>query len=525
LNTQVLIVGGGVTGVGLARDLALRGVRCVVVEKEDVAAGASGGNHGLLHSGARYIGSDPDAARECREENEVLKRLAPHCIEDTGGLFVAMPGDDESYVADFPSRCQRCGISVEPLPVAEAREREPSLSPEIVAAYAVADATIDPFRLALDNMAHARTLGARLLTRTQVAQFVFQGNRIATVKLTNTRTGDETTCTPDIVVNAAGAWAGKVAGLAGLHLPMVFSKGSMVISQERWTRRVVNRLRLAADGDIVVPGGTVSILGTTSVRVPSPDGVSPEIDEVDAIIDECSLMVPALATARYIRAYCGVRPLIEQGAQGDDRNVSRGYVLADHEGSGVANLITITGGKLTTFRLMAEKAADLVCRRLGVEEPCRTRREPLPESSEGRWSEAGRGARLWAKEADPGDSLLCECEMVPRSAVDDLVATLRDQKEGPVLPAIGLRSRVGKGPCQGNFCSQRITAHLYHRREVHEKEGIDGMIEFLQERWHGKRPLLWGQSLVQYEFQEALHCGLFGLELHAGRRRSEEGSP
>ena len=92
LETQVLIIGGGVTGTGLARDLALRGVGCLLVEKQDINAGASGGTHGLLHSGARYILSDPASARECRDEGSIIKRLAPQCVEETGGLFVAVEG-------------------------------------------------------------------------------------------------------------------------------------------------------------------------------------------------------------------------------------------------------------------------------------------------------------------------------------------------------------------------------------------------------------------------------------------------
>ena len=94
LNTQVLIIGGGATGTGIARDLALRGVECILAEQRDINAGASGANHGLLHSGGRYVFADQESAKECREEGALLKKLAPHCIEDTGGLFVAVEGDD-----------------------------------------------------------------------------------------------------------------------------------------------------------------------------------------------------------------------------------------------------------------------------------------------------------------------------------------------------------------------------------------------------------------------------------------------
>src|SRR6056297_1497854 len=110
MQTCVLIIGAGATGTALARDLSLRGADCILVEKGDINAGASGANHGLLHSGARYIISDPAAAAECHAENRILKQTAPQCIENTGGLFVAMQGDDEKYIADFPGACKKSGI-------------------------------------------------------------------------------------------------------------------------------------------------------------------------------------------------------------------------------------------------------------------------------------------------------------------------------------------------------------------------------------------------------------------------------
>src|SRR4030042_2340224 len=93
LKTEVLIVGGGATGVGIARDLSLRRIPCLLIEKGDFTSGASGRNHGLLHSGSRYAVSDPEAAKECIGENRILKRIAPHCVEETEGLFVSLPED------------------------------------------------------------------------------------------------------------------------------------------------------------------------------------------------------------------------------------------------------------------------------------------------------------------------------------------------------------------------------------------------------------------------------------------------
>jgi glycerol-3-phosphate dehydrogenase len=515
MQTQVLIIGGGATGTGLARDLAMRGIHCILVEKQDINAGASGGNHGLLHSGARYIASDPASACECKQEGRLLKKLAAHCIEPAGGLFVAVAGDDERYVADFPDLCAKAGIDTLALNLREVRELEPALSDQLIAAYAVDDATIDPFKLSLDNVAHAQQLGALLLRYTRVVRFQIDQGNIRAVILQDTLTGQQSTVEPDVVVNASGAWAADVAALAGAAIQMVYSKGSLLVTQERIAHRVVNRLRPPTDGDILVPGGTVSILGTTSERTESPDAIYPEIHEVDHIIEQGAAMMPILASTRYIRAYCGVRPLISHGETGDDRSVSRGFALIDHaeDPRPIHNFITISGGKLTTFRLMAEKTADQVCRHLGVQAPCRTSSEALPNTVDARWTEPGLAPNQWIRNNDPDDVLLCECEMVPQSVVDAISTSIRRQNARPSMKAIGLRSRIGKGPCQGTFCSLRVASYLYDRREFQADQGLGELRAFLRERWRGQQPLLWDMPLAQAELLEAMHCGLFGLEL------------
>jgi glycerol-3-phosphate dehydrogenase len=103
--------------------------------------------------------------------------------------------------------------------------------------------------------------------------------------------------------------------------------------------------------------------------------------------------------------------------------------------------------------------------------------------------------------------------MVPKSVIDRIVTSIRDQGDRADLRGIGLRSRIGKGTCQGAFCGIRITAHLYDKGDLQADEGLVGLRTFLNERWKGVRPILWDGSLIQEELQEAMHCGLFGLEL------------
>lgn len=535
LETEVLIVGGGITGAGVMRDLALRGIHSVLIDKIDLCAGASGGNHGLLHSGARYVSTDLEAAIECRQENELLRRLAPQCVEATGGLFVAVEGDDPGFIERFPALCARAGIACEVLDAAQARVLEPHLSPRVVAACRVPDAAVDPFHLALAHVDHARRLnGSIYLAHTELLQFEMAEGEIRAARCVEHRSGATRLIRARQVVNAGGAWAMRIARLAGCaDVDLVYAKGTLLVHHDRMARHVVNRLRPPGDGDILVPGGSVSLLGTTSTRVDDPDRVAPTADEVDRIVREGAAMLPALAGARYTRAFSRVRPLL-QSTGTSDRAASRGFALLDHASQGLGNFCTITGGKLTTFRRMAEQAADLVARRLGRPQPGTTSTEPLPDDVAGRWTDARGAARQAWSQDRVDDPILCECELVPRSAIDEIVATCQApatglghpepstiaiqtndmrQPEGRVdLEAIALRSRVGKGSCQGAFCGIRVASHLYDRGHYVDAAGLLDLRRFLDERFKGQRPVIWGRQAAQLELAEAVHCGLLGLD-------------
>ncbi len=519
LDTEVLIIGGGATGAGVMRDLALRGIRCLLIDRRDLNAGASGGNHGLLHSGARYASADTETAAECRAEGDILKRVAPQCIDDCGGLFVAVEGDDPDFAARFPEACAAAGIACTPLTPDEARAREPVLPDNVIAAYAVPDATIDPFRLVLEQVSHAEALtGSLYLPHVVVEGFEIEGRRIVAALVSDLRSGEKLRIRARQIVNAGGAWAGKIAALAGCdEVKLLGSKGTLIISNTRLSRGVINRLRPPGDGDILVPGGTVSILGTSSATVREPDDLAPTLDEVDRVLNEGSSMLPVLATTRFVRAFSGVRPLLlADGAEADGRKASRGFRLYTHEERGLDNFCTIAGGKLTTFRLMAEAASDLVAQRLGNTTPCRTASAPLPSGPGAGWTEPGASARDWMKRADATDMILCECEMVARSTVDEIIESAPGHEDHMSLKAIARRSRVGKGACQGSFCAMRVTSHLYDSGVYDSPAGLEEMRDFITERYRGVRPVLWGAEMPQAELAEILHVGLAGLDLREG---------
>jgi glycerol-3-phosphate dehydrogenase len=374
-STDVLVIGGGATGVGVARDLALRDVDVTLVERSGLAGGTTGRSHGLLHSGARYAESDPSGATECLAENRILRTVAGACVRETGGYFLELDADDPAYFDEKREACRDLGIDVEVLDGDALRELVPDVTDRVERAMRVPDGVIYPSRLVAANAADAREHGATIHTHAPVEDLHVDGGRIDGASVGG-RVDDRIEAAA--VVNAAGAWAEACAGLAGVDVPMRPTRGVMVAVDYPDLGPVLNRCRPPADGDIVVPHDREVVLGTTSVDVDDPDDYPHEAWEVERVREECAAMLPAVAEASVERTYWGVRPLYEPDeATRDDRGISRDFFLLDHTTDGVDGFVSVVGGKLTSYRAMAEATTDLVCRHLGTDEPCRTASEPL----------------------------------------------------------------------------------------------------------------------------------------------------
>jgi glycerol-3-phosphate dehydrogenase len=506
IKTEVLIVGGGATGVGISRDLSLRGIPCLLIEKGDFASGASGRNHGLFHSGGRYAVSDPEASRECIAENRVLRKIAPRCIEETDGLFLSLPEDGLDFRDKFLRACEEVGIQTTLLARDEALTLEPELNPDLLSAVKVPDGAIDPFLLVLENARDAEKHGAKFLLHTEITSLILDGNKAKGVKAIDLIHGEEYSIHASTLINATGAWANQFLKLVGLHIDMALSKGSMLITNQRLNQRVVNRCRRPSDGDIIVPNLTVSILGTTSIRLEEVENFEVTSSEVSFLIQEASKMIPAIRETRFIRAYAGIRPLFQSEQGGDDRAVSRGFALIDHgKRDGLQNLITIVGGKLVTYRLMAEKTSDLICQKMGTDISCSTHLKPLP----GATNFSGltdRLKRIGQAVSGDGVEILCDCEMIGREEVE---TTLKDGKLRD-LQDILHRTRLAKGTCQGGFCIYRLLGML-HDLGMQQGDSNKILKDFLEERWKGIRPILWGTSLKEDELIESIYKGIFNL--------------
>ena len=526
---HVAVVGGGSTGAGIARDLSTRGLEVTLLEQGNLTHGTTGRMHGLLHSGGRYAVSDRKSARECIAENRVLRDIASHCVEMTGGLFVKRPEDSEAYFEEKLQGCEECGIPAEVLSDEEARAMEPHLAKDVDRAISVPDGAVDPFRLVVANAASAQEHGARIETHSTVTDLLVEDGEVVGVEVEHdsgpgTRVhgveGGREEIHADYVVNATGAWAGRIGEMAGVDIEVRPSKGVMTIMNVRQVDTVINRCRPKGDADIIVPHETTCILGTTDEEVDDPEDYPEERWEVDMMIDTLSEVVPILAEARTIRSFWGVRPLYEPPEVGseDPTDITRDYFLLDHEErDGLAGMTSIVGGKFTTYRMMGEEISDHVCEQFGIDADCRTADVSLPGSEEfsvlrdymdefGLRSPIGRRSveRLGSRadevlDTDGPNPTVCGCEGVTRAEVRDAI-----EQSGSDLNAVRIRTRASMGNCQGGFCCHRLASELLPAHD--EPTARRAWDELLEERWKGQCHALWGQQLSQAMLNYALHA-------------------
>lgn len=385
LTVQALIIGGGVTGTAIARDLAMRGASVCLLERGDLASGTTGNYQGLLHSGARYATNDPAAARACREENAILRRIAPHCIEDTGGLFLILDGRAELlFQRPFVDGCQAAGIPIEELSHAETLALEPLVAPMVLRSFRVPDAVLDSWRLCVANVLAATEHDCWAFRGVTIDRLIREGDRVVGATGRNSITAQFYTIRAEQIINATGPWAGRFAGLAGAEVALVQTKGTLVAMAQRPTTHVINYGRPPTDGDIIVPNGTGVVLGTTVSPATAPDDTAVPDGEPERVLESALRLVPVLREVAQVRAWATVRPLVESEARagrGDQHGRALGddFLLIDHEErDSLGGFVTVVGGRVTTARRTAETVSDLVCRKLGIDAPCRTAEVPLP---------------------------------------------------------------------------------------------------------------------------------------------------
>ncbi|WP_216379110.1 anaerobic glycerol-3-phosphate dehydrogenase subunit GlpA [Arcanobacterium phocae] len=523
LSTDVVVIGGGATGAGILRDLAMRGFNAILLERADVAQGTSGRFHGLLHSGGRYVVSDPRSATECAEENAIIRRIHSDAVEETGGLFVVTPEDDLEFSDRFLQGAKDTGVPCEEISVSKALQLEPRLNPGIKRAFAVEDGAVDGWRMCWGLIESARALGSQALTYHKATKIIHTNGTVSAVICQNERTGEQIQIDCRAVLNAAGPWAGQVAAMAGAHgVDVVPGRGIMIAMNHRLSHRVINRCIHPADGDIIVPAHTVSIIGTTDKAVENPDFLEIEHDEVIQMLNAGEVLIPGFKNSRAVHVWAGARPLVKDSrvSSTDTRHMSRGMAIIDHsERDGISGMFTIAGGKLTTYRLMAKNVVDALMEHWGENRPCTTETEAVP-SAKGKRTHRNSDRLAKVEATRDQDSVLCECELVTRSMIED---QLTAQPEAN-LDDVRRQTRLGMGPCQGTFCAIRaagVMHEVYRKAETTTAEGsapaaadrTSTMLRlFTTNRFDGVYPLLYGEQMREAALNQWILQGTLDID-------------
>jgi glycerol-3-phosphate dehydrogenase len=385
---DLLVIGGGITGAGVARDAALRGLRVALIERNDFAAGTSSRSSKLIHGGVRYLQQgDIALVRESAAERDVLGKIAPHLalprrmVMPTYGrgmhakLSVGLWTFDKLASIAADERHETWSRD-------ETLAREPLLDgTRLYGAVVFTEYLTDDARLVLDTVRGAHEADAVVANHAE-ATATTRGHGSSTVTVRDTLTGETRNVVARSVVNAAGPWVDEVRRRAGAltGARMHLTKGvHLVVRHERLPlQHIVVMVARDKRSVFAVPRGSCTYLGTTDTDYGTPAD-NPEVTaaDVEYLLDAANRTFSGSPLSSYdvIASWAGLRPLLHEEGKSPSE-ISRKDEIMEDTASG---LISIAGGKLTTHRRMAERVVDLVAKRLGGKrEPCRTGRVPLP---------------------------------------------------------------------------------------------------------------------------------------------------
>ncbi|WP_030013906.1 MULTISPECIES: glycerol-3-phosphate dehydrogenase/oxidase [Micrococcales] len=446
-GVDILVIGGGVTGAGIALDAATRGLRTAVVDAGDWASGTSAWSSKLVHGGLRYL-LNLDfklVAEALKERGLLLTSLAPHLVKAQPFLWpLKMPVIERSYSAvgigmyDAMAIAGAHGKKTVPTQKHYSKKGAKQLFPDIkdnalTGAIRFYDARVDDARLVIDLIRTAAGYGALAASRTQVTGLIkSETGRVIGAKITDLRTQEVREVRAKHVINATGVWTEETESLAGEErgLEVLASKGvHIVVPRERINAQTGIFLRTEKSVLFIIPWQRYWVIGTTDT--PYDQDVARPVataKDIDYILDHANAILDKpLTRDDIISTYAGLRPLLQPGVKGDDSTqstkVSREHTVAEV----VPGMSAIAGGKLTTYRIMARDAVDFALGSVAGARPSVTEDIPLvgAQGYHAAVARAGQIAEEFGWTAARVDSLLDRYG----SEIDDVIDLIREDPE------------------------------------------------------------------------------------------------
>ena len=405
---DVLVIGGGITGAGIARDAAMRGLATALVERDDFASGTSSRSSRLVHGGVRYLEHGHlHLVFESSRERRTLLRIAPHLVRPLRFTWPVYRG------ARIPLWKLSAGLfmydalavfrNVKNHHVLTAKDviaQEPSVRrDDLVGGATYYDAATDDARLTLANAIAAQESGAVVANHVRIVRLVRDGARVVGAVAVADGSTIESTIRARVVVNATGPWTDTIRAMDG-------TAGTTAVRGTKGVHIAVPRERLATYGALTLlspidgrvmfalPSTATTIIGTTdTATTESPDNVRASADDIEYLLATANRFFPSanLTTDDVVSAWAGIRPLVAASFTRDASSASREHRI-DRSRSGV---VSVSGGKLTTYRAMAAEVVDVVERELGrAPAHAPTDRTPLPGGDLRSLEELTRAAEL-----------------------------------------------------------------------------------------------------------------------------------
>jgi len=504
-DVDVIVIGGGVNGTGVARDCTLRGLRVALFERHDLAFGASGNSSGMIHGGPRYLTTDPDVTYSSCLDSGHIQRIAPHLLfripflmpvfQETELLAEVTLATYDAFF-DVYDRYQplKSGKRHTRLTGDEIAVLEPGLAAGARGGVTFDEWGIDGGRLCVANAVDAMERGAEVRVHTTVTDLVRrEDGRVTGVRFRDRMTGAAGTRTARVVVNATGAWAPITAALGGLGSDAARvrpGKGIHVFLDRRLTNYAITANAIDGRQVFLLPWQNMSVLGTTDDDYYGDlDRVVATGDEVRYLFEAVARVFPSVWQARAIGTWGGVRPTLYAWGPNEDE-LSREHEIVDHAVHGAPGLYSMLGGKLASYRQFSEEMTDVVVRRLRVQASCRTHTTPLPGGDEQvdpmhlvvrggmeavtatrlEYRHGGRSLRVLERMLkDPREAaVVCPCEPVTEAEIRYTVA----HELARTVDDVSRRTRLGLGVCGGTRCAARCGRIVAEMTERSPSEGL-----------------------------------------------------
>ncbi len=507
-DVDLVVIGGGVNGTGVARDASMRGLRVALFERNDLAFGASGNSSGMIHGGPRYLSYDPEVTETSCRDSGHIQSIAPHLLfripflmpipKAQKKLALFVDGFFEAYDRYQPLKR---GKPHARLTADEMYTIEPGLRGDLSGGFSFDEWGIDGARLCTANAMDAAERGAKLFIGCTVEHIDRDDDgAVVAVKWRDRHDGSAGRMTTTAVVNATGAWAPITASLSGLparHARVRPGKGIHVVFDRRLTNYAVSSQTIDGRMIFIEPWQNMSVIGTTDDDYYGDlDDVVATSEEVRYLIEGIARVFPGVRKGRVIGTYAGVRPTLYEYGKHEDA-LSRDHEIVDHASHGADGLYSMIGGKLASYRLFSEEMVDILARRFDLARACMTHCTALPGGDQevdavafahSLKIDAVAGRRLVYRHGSRAERIaerikrrpaeahtVCVCEPVIEAEVRHVLR----HEHARTVADVSRRTRLGLGACGAMRCAARCGAIVAEECGLPATDGFRQALAFL----------------------------------------------